>query len=47
MVNKHAVTMLALGLLTSGVALAGSGQAAGDLPAVTATSLRGSPFPTE
>ena len=35
MVNKHAVTMLALGLLTSGVALAGSGQAAGDLPAVS------------
>lgn len=35
MVNKYAVTMLALGLLTSGVSIAGSGQAASDLPAVS------------
>ncbi len=35
MINKYAVTMLALGLLTSGVALAGSGQASGDLPAIS------------
>lgn len=35
MVNKYTVTMLALGLLTSGVAFAGSGQAASDMPAVS------------
>jgi hypothetical protein len=35
MVNKYAVTVLALGLLASGGAFAGSGQAAGDLPAIS------------
>ena len=35
MVNKYAGTMLALGLLTSSIAFGGSGQAAGDLPAIS------------